>query len=167
MAKKQKYLEDQLIMRSSRFGGQLIKFEKTSFGWEFLGYDTDEEITGIDWDRGKVHSKVFKRLFFTRPNPYSKNFLFKLIEFIANIISFFRRLFLNLLPIALIACVLMSALNPDAWLVLAWGTFCGVYGGLIAATLLLSVLGRILKKAFKIEEKLETAMTDAGYDYDR
>lgn len=166
MAKKQKYLEDQLVMRSSRFGGQLIKFEKCAFGWEFLGYDTDEEITGIDWDKGKVKSKVFKRLYFTRPNPYSKNFLFKLVEFIANIIGFFRRLLLNLIVIALIGCIAVSVLDSDM-VGLVWGIFCGVYGGLIVATLLFGFLGKILGKAFKVEEKLEAAMTDAGYEYDR
>ena len=83
--KRQKFKEDQLTIRSSRFGGQLIKFERVSYGWEFVGYDTDEEITGVD-NNGNIKKKAFKNLYFRRPDPYTKNFLFKLFEFLSKIV---------------------------------------------------------------------------------
>ncbi len=167
--KNKKYYEDEVQCRCGKWGGQLIKFEKKCFGWRFLGYEKQSEITGVD-DHGNIKRSIFKNLYFKRVSPYTNNFLFKLTELLDKIISFVRRILVNLFPLAFIACLAVTLLGgggdadkiaPKMWMLLA-----GVYGGLIAATLLFGLLGFIWKKIFKIEENLETAMTEAGYEYE-
>lgn len=154
--------------RCGKWGGQLVKFEKKCFGWRFLGYERQNEITGVD-ERGNVKIKIFKNLYFSRVSPYTSNILFNLTELLEKIVSFIRRILVNLFPFAFIACLFVTLLGgdggadkiaPKMWMLLA-----GVYGGLIAATMLFSLLGVLWKKIFKIEENLETAMTEAGYEY--
>lgn len=164
MAKQKRYKDRTLQIRCGRLGGQLIRFEKTSFGWREQGSDTESEITGVD-ENGNFKKSVWKNLYFSRPTPYTSNFLFNIT--LSNIISFIRRLASGFFAFALIACIVVSVFATDEkTLGMAWGILIGVYGGLILATLLIGILGRIFKSAFKIEENLEADMMEAGYEYD-
>lgn len=166
--KGKKYYEDEVELRSGTWGGQLIKFEKKSFGWDFQGSFTAKEFDGVDDKNLKPKFKVFKKLFFIRHKPYTNNFLFKLTEFIEGIIAFFRKIYINLFPLILVASIAITCLMGDSEGLAGklWDSVLGILFGLIAATFIFSLLGRLWIKVFKIEENLETSMTEAGYDYD-
>lgn len=170
MAKRKKYKVETLRIRTGRWGGQIITFDKKSFGWRDEGYETGSEVTGIDYDSGKIQKKAFKEMTFTRPDPYTDNFLFKFVELLSKIVGFFRRIALSLAPIVVIGLIIALALGVFGDDPAATGnvilTVIGIYVGLIGGSFLLDILGRIMKKSFKIEEKLEAAMTEAGYEYD-
>lgn len=96
--------------------------------------------------------------------------MFKFVELLSKIVGFFRRNALSLAPIVVIGLIIALALGVFGDDPATTGnvilTVIGIYVGLIGGSFLLDILGRIMKKSFKIEEKLEAAMTEAGYEYD-
>ncbi|MCQ2800122.1 MAG: hypothetical protein MJ228_05160 [Bacilli bacterium] len=153
-------------------GCQIIKLEKKAFGWHYIGHTVDEDVSysadttyGDGYATTKIHKhvKIIKYAYFNRPKVWQGGFVLGLVETISNIVSFFRRLALNLIivPIIITVVMMMGGGDSGAVLGLMWG---GIYGGLIGLSLLLAALGFALKKAFKAEEKTDEILTQNGFD---
>ena len=170
MAKKKErlYYTDTVSVRSGLGGGLLIKMEQKAYGYVYQGSSQHEEFAGLD-DNYKPQWKPYKLLYFCRHSPYTKNLLFKLSEWLMNIISFFRRLLLSFLPLAivgLIAAAIIFMDNAPDLVGALFGIVVGVYAGLIAATILFSLLGILWRKVFDIDRKLAENLEANGYDPD-
>lgn len=146
------------------YGCQLIKFEKKCFDWVCAGEVIADVDDGYEVTSTSVKHKhhIVKTIYFRRPYDYKKNFLFKLTEFLSNIISFFRVLALNLLVPAVIVGIVLMVFNQDI-IGTVIGVYAGVYGGLIAASLLFAGLGALWRKVFKLTEKTDEIQVANGY----
>ena len=166
MANNTQYRVQTLAIKTGRWGGQIVNLEKKAFGWRELGSETGEELTGVDTDTGRIKSRAIKVRYYSRPQPYTHNFLFMLCEALSKILSFIRRIAIALLPLVLIALIVFMSLGEGDF---AQNFTIGAvifYLAAIVGSLLLALLGKILKKALRIEEKLEEDMSDAGYEYE-
>lgn len=144
------------------FGCQIIKFEKRMFGWHYQGHTVDDDVTYSVTDNGKIkkNHKIIKYAYFNRPKVWKTNFLFTLTETLSKIVSFFRRLYLNLI-VVMIVLMIIGFMGDDKTLgivVLCIGL------GLIALSFLLAGLGTLWKKVFKLEEKTDEIFTANGFD---
>ena len=166
MANNTQYRVQTLAIKTGRWGGQIVNFEKKAFGWRELGSETGEELTGVDTDTGRIKSRAIKVRYYSRPQPYTHNFLFMLCETLSKILSFIRRIAIALLPLVLIALIVFMSLGEGDFAQNFTVGAAVFYLAAIAGSLLLALLGKILKKALRIEEKLEEDMSDAGYEYE-
>lgn len=151
------------------WGCPIIKFEKRCFGWHYVGHTVDEDVSysadttygdGYATTRINKHVKIIKYAYFQRPKVWQGGFLFGLVEFLANIVSFFRRIALSLIIlVAIIAGICMASGSESVA-----GIIIGVYAGLIVASFLLAGLGALLKKTMKIEEKTDEVLSENGFD---
>lgn len=153
--------------RKYTYGCQIIKFEKKCFDWVCAGHTQTDVDDGFEITDTKVRHKhhIVKSVYFRRPVDYQKNFLFKLTEFISNIVSFFRVVALNLLIPAVIVGIIVAFFNMDntEFVGRMIGAYIGVYGGLIAASLALAGLGALWRKVFKLTEKTDEIQVANGY----
>lgn len=149
------------------YGCQIIKFEKKCFDWVCAGKQVTEVSDGYDVSGNTVRRKrhYIKTIYFRRPCDYAKNFLFRLTEFLSNIISFLRVTVLNLLVPAVIVGIVLCLANSDDTSVVGTiiGSYIGVYGGLIAASFLFAGLGALWRKVFKLTEKTDEIQEANGY----
>lgn len=143
-------------------GCQIIKFEKRMFGWHYTGHTVDDDVSYEITDSGKIKAnhKIIKYAYFNRPKVWKKNFLFSFTEFLSNFVSFFRKVYLNLIVVMIILMVIgfMQEEKTMGIVVLCIGL------GLIALSFLLAGLGGLWKKVFKLEEKTDEILTANGYD---
>ncbi len=145
----------------------IIRFEKYCFDWHYLGIDRDDYYEGASIsDSGRIthKHKIIKYARFERPKNYQKNFLFSFTELLSNIVSFFRRLSISLiwLPIVglILSCFLESSNNLLIDLVTA---YFGIMAGLIVASIVLALLGKLWIKVFKLQEKTNEMLERHGY----
>ncbi len=137
----------------------LLKLEKKAFGWHYWSIENEhEDGYKVDSDgSGHTTHKVIQWLEFRRLSPYTHNILFNIAEIFSRLFSFFRRIFISIgipiLIIAGIASLLIPELGEFAFPVMG-GIGIG-FGISIGGTILFAVLGIALRKAFKIDEKLE------------
>ena len=69
MANNTQYRVQTLAIKTGRWGGQIVNFEKKAFGWRELGSETGEELTGVDTDTGRIKSRAIKVRYYSRPSP--------------------------------------------------------------------------------------------------
>ena len=157
--------------RKYAFGCQILRLEKKCFDWVCAGSVVTDVDDGYEVTDTQIRHKhhIVKSIYFNRPYDYAKNFLFALTEFLSNIVSFFRVLVLNLLIPAVIVGIILMVLTPEK-VGMIIGIYAGVYGGLIALSLLLAGLGYLWRKVFKLREKTDQIQFANGYaawsDYD-
>ena len=150
--------------RKYTFGCLLLKFEKKCFDWVVAGsvvtnVDDGYEITG----RKIKHKRhLVKTIYFSRPYDYATNFLFGLTEFLSNIVSILRVFALNLLIPAIIGGIIALVAVPDS-VPMIIGIFAGIYGGLIALSLVLAGLGYLWRKIFNLREKTDQIQVANGF----
>lgn len=153
--------------RKYSFGCQIIRFEKKCFDWVCAGSTVTDVDDGYEITDTSIRHKhhIVKRIYFKRPYDYQKNFLFKLTEFLSNIISRLRVLALNLLIPAVIVGIILAVLNIDnsAFVGKLIGIYIGVYGGLIAASFIFAGLGVLWRKVFKLTEKTDEIQEVNGF----
>ena len=161
MAKKGKL---KVKSRKYTFGCQILKFEKKCFDWVVAGSVVTNVDDGYEVRGDKIEHKhhIVKNIYFRRPYDYAKNFLFGFTEAISNIISFFRVMALNLLIPAVIVAIFVMIFSPDSIGMLA-GIYVGVYGGLIALSLVFAGLGYLWRKVFKLREKTDNIQVANGF----
>ena len=149
------------------YGCQILKFEKKCFDWVCAGKAVTDVDDGYEITSTKIKHKhhIVKSVYFKRPYDYKKNFLFKLTEFLSNIISFFRVLALNLLIPAVIIGIVLAVVNSDTdgFIGKLIGIYAGIYGGLIVASLLFAGLGALWRKVFKLTEKTDEIQEANGF----
>lgn len=161
MAKK-----DKLKIKNKKYayGCQIIKFEKKCFDWICMGKEVTDVDDGYEVTDTAVKHKhhIVKSIYFGRPRDYKKNFLFSLTEMLSNIVSFFRVLALNLLiPAVIVGAILMFFNSESIGMII--GIYAGVYGGLIALSLLFAGLGALWRKVFKLTQKTDEIQVKNGY----
>lgn len=149
----------------------LLKLEKKAFGWHFWSTQNEHEYgyeISSDGLSGHTTHKVIQWLEFRRPEPFTKNFLFKLTESFSKIFSFIRRIFIPIgLPLLIIALIggLLCTYAFDAseigdiFLIVAKWMAIG-FGISIAGTFLFVGLGFLWRRVFKIDEKLKATRGD-------
>lgn len=138
----------------------LLRLECALMGWTYDGYYTDTEYSAnVDYNTGKVsvNKKHFRRLLFSRPWPYTKNFLFKLFELLAKLVSWIRRCLRSILIILLIVGIVVGVMSGGESLTFMW-IMVGVIAGTWCASLFFPFLCFLMRKAFKIDEKLKAAI---------
>ena len=149
----------------------LLKLEKKAFGWHFWSTHNEHEYgyeISSDGTSGHTTHKIIQWMEFRRPEPFTRNFLFKLTEFFSKIFSFIRRIFipigLPLLIISLVGGLLCTYafdfagfgelfLNIAKWMAIGFAIS-------IAGTLLFAGLGFLWRKVFRIDEKLKELRGD-------
>lgn len=147
------------------YGCPIIKFEKRCFGWHYIGHTVDEDVSYdvVSTNYGakvRKNTKIIKYAYFNRPKVWKKNFLFGLTEFIANFLSFFRRILIGLLPIQVIIALILAFTGSVTGAVVI-----GLVNvALIAAGFAFAGLGLLWKKVFKLEEKTDEVLTANGFD---
>lgn len=152
--------------RKYSYGCQLLKLEKKCFDWVCAGKQVTDVDDGYEVSGTKLKHKhhIVKTVYFKRPYDYKKNFLFSLTEFLSNIISVLRVIALNLLIPAVIVGLLLAFLVIDPGSIGTMiGIYFGVYGGLIAASLIFAGLGALWRKVFKLTEKTDEIQEANGY----
>ena len=109
----------------------LFKLEKKCFGWKYADehYDSGDDKT---------------TLVYCRPAGYSKNILFIITELLSNLCSGLRMIILYFSILPLVA----SIMNP--YLALA---VIGINVGMFVISLILCLLGLILRKLFRLTKK--------------
>ncbi len=144
------------------FGCQIIKFEKRCFGWHYVGHTVDDDVSYQVTDSGKVkkNHKIIKYAYFARPKVWKNNFLFGLTETLSKILSFVRRVLLNMIVIGVILFIVGIA-TQNKGLALGVGL---AYGISIAGSFAFAGLGLLWKKVFKLEEKTDEILDANGFD---
>lgn len=142
-------------------------FGKKNFGWQYDGTETRHDGYDVNttYDSYGSHSTVTERLttslVFSRLNPYTGNILFRLTEFLYNIVTFLRRTILTLLPFAIFAAVawlitVVACDNAGSFNVL-WDILftyvIPIVFGVYAASVLLPLIGKMWRNLFKIDRK--------------
>jgi len=150
------------------WGPQIIKLEKKCFGWHCEGREQKEVDDGYEaTDHGsyisvKHKTKLIKTIYFSRPTDYKKNFLFSLLELISNIISFFRVWALNIILIPIIICVIAAlgeANSADGFIKI----IAIIYGSLILGSIVVALLGLLVRRVFKLDQKTDDYYQANGY----
>ncbi len=159
----------------------LLRLEKRAFGWHYYGSDVTDEVgytvteTSSGFKGETTHSYI-DWLEFRRQNPYSSNLLFVIAEFFSKIWSFMRRLALVIgTPLTVIALVvgLLDKFACDS----SWGIgepslelfkmgMIFYFAGLVLPTFIFSLTGFLLRKIFRIDEKVRASLRYDGYDDD-
>ena len=166
MSRHKRYSVETVNVPRQFWEGWLTKLQKKAFGWEFSeGYSETEHGIDSNWNHTETttHYYVFKRF-----SPYTGNILFNLAEMISNLICFLRRIVGLLFIPAVVVLFILAFFGMDpstlgtigAYVVMA--PFVAIIFGLLAA-----IVGSLMKKIFRIEEKLQDDMEEKGYDYDR
>lgn len=154
--------------RKYAFANFILKFEYRAFGWAYTGKEVDVVDDGYettvydDHAVTKHKSHIVKHACFQRPRSYQKNFLFSLLELLSGIVSRFRVWALNLImvPIIILVIALIGGGENTGTII---GVICGIYGGLIGASILFGILGLVVRKAFKLDEKTDEFNHKYGY----
>ena len=142
--------------------------EYRSFGWAYCGKESEVVDDGYEttisngYATTRHKSHIVKYACFKRPQGYRKNFLFSLLETLSAIVSRIRVWALNLIIVPIIICVLASmGGGQESGMIIS--VFAGVYVGLIGATILLSILGSVVRNAFKLDEATDEFNEKYGY----
>ena len=165
MSRRARYMTEKVDVPSQFWEGWLTIVQKKAFGWQYTESYT-ETTHGVD-ENWKPTEKSKHYKVFLRHSPYTNNLLFKLAEALSNLIIFLRKiigfLFIPGLIVTFI-CVFMDVGSE---------TIGAIGGAVIGAPILFILLGlaaalvgTLLRKCFKIEEKLEEEMIANGYDPD-
>lgn len=144
--------------------------EKKAFGWYYWSMETVDDPSLKINDDGRLDPihHYFKRVEFRRPSPYSNNLLFNLTELLDKIFSSIRRILISIgLPIFVIAIILgivgTSACNDASLSDMSFSVAEAIaisYICCIVGTLILSGLGIMWRRVFKIDEKLKAVLGD-------
>ena len=153
-----------IISKKYAYGSQILRFEKHCFDWVCAGKEVTDVDDGYEITERSIKRKhhIVKSISFKRPYDYKKNFLFGFTEVLSNIVSFLRVLALNIIIPAVIVGIVLMVLNEDMVGTIL-GIYFGVYGGLIAASLILAGLGALWRKIFKLTEKTDAAQEANGF----
>lgn len=159
-------MANRTIYRARKYQGiahPIMTFEYHCFGYRKGGHDrqviddgTETEVV-LDFDAGtansttKHKSHIEKTAYFVRHEEYPKNILFSLLEFVMTIISVIRVLIGKWLIVGYAAC--------SAEIIDGIGGYAPVIGGwilmLYGASLLVPIAGLIVRKVFKLDEKMD------------
>lgn len=154
----------------------LLKLEKRAFGWHFWSSETEDQVGfEVNEHGGRVTHKYIQWLEFRRKANYSGNFLFNLTEVLSKIFSFLRRLLVSFIIHAIVVTLILgitmtygcndarggaTTFELAKWLAVAYAA------GLLAPSLLFAGLGFLWRKLFKVDQKLQAKLRDAGYSDD-
>lgn len=153
------------------FDEKITKLEMRAFGWKYKGIQTDYYDTYdvyIDWDKGEASAhqrfKVYNT--FKRITPYSYNLLFRLLEGLMALFSWIRRKMIFLLfgitALLLIFGTLETLSTKEMSDGLIWGSFFLFFT--YVPSLVLIVLGFVVRKVLRIDAKLEDRLDQNGYE---
>lgn len=154
--------------RKYAFTNWILAFEYRAFGWAYCGKEVDVVDDGYETtiydDRAvtKHKSHIVKHACFKRPRSYQKNFLFSLLEFLSGFVSRFRVWAINLImvPIIIGVIALVSSSESSGTIL---GVIFGIYGCLIGASIIFGILGLVVRKAFKLDQKTDEFNHKYGY----
>lgn len=152
------------VGRVYSLGPQILKLEKKCFGWHCEGREkevVDDGYTATDhgsYVSVKHNTKLIKYIYFSRPCDYKKNILFSLLEFISNILSRIRVWAINLIVIAIIVAAIFYSTSPQVTQGIAI-----IYAALILGSIVVALLGLLVRKVFKLDEKTDQYYAENGY----
>lgn len=169
-------------MRSFLFDGWLVKLTMKGFGWHYQGDEVEEEARDVKETRFhetyatttvRTETNRKKYLEFNRVSPYTYNVLFNLTELIGKIFFFVRNIVRYVVIPLTALCLLVGILGPAAGIqdsqtgyYIAAGVVGAYVFALVLPSLLLSGLGCLWRKIFRIEEKLCEELRANGYSDD-
>ena len=161
-----KYYTESRVVRCTRLGGQLVSVEKRAFGWDLKSATekTEYSVNGGD--------KLYKVMKLLRHKPYTDNVFFNIVEWLANVFSAIRVWALKYIIPVLVTAIAITLLESNKIIELGltapvWIVIGVVYGVSISVSMLLALVGKILKDSLHLEEKLMRDMERNGYDYER
>lgn len=159
----------------------LLKLEKKAFGWQYYGTSTEDEVgyeisetsSGV---RGQTTHKYIDWLEFRRQSPYSNNPLFVIAEALSKVWSFLRRiilgiggpLFLFFLVITLLdrfACNGSIGISQEGFEIIKY-TLILYAACIVLPTAIFCGIGVLIRKIFKVDERLKESLRNDGYDDD-
>lgn len=122
----------------------------------------------------ELSHKIIDWIEFRRVEPYGHNILFKLAELFSKIFSSIRRLILVIFyPIIIIivfgiiiGLILKEHMLLDNGLSLLKTLAFVYFGGLVGPTVFFAVIGLIIRKIFRVDEKLMDELDANGYSSD-
>ncbi len=152
----------------SFLGSLFLKLEMKSMGWKSYGTDDEDVYDGAettisgsgDYYTANTRQKWrhVKRLEFRRPIAYQKNILFSLVEALIRINQGIRAWCWNLLlAVIILGGIATAAGNPIVFMI-----YGGVVMGSWACTVVLSILARILRTVFRLDEKTDEVLESYG-----
>ena len=155
--------------RRYNYANWILKLEYSLFGYVYAGNEIneiDDGYSGTVSDSGTVtirhKSHIVKYAYFARPKCYPSNFLFGLTAFISRILSQIRVITISATPGIVIAAVLLAWLAGETGQQVAIGLGIG-YVSTIVASILVALLGFLWRKVFRLDEKCDQMMEEAGY----
>lgn len=150
--------------RTYSLANWLLVLEYRSFGWAYCGKESEVVDDGYEttvsngYARTRHKTHIVKYACFKRSQGYQKNFLFSLLEFLSAILSRIRVFALNIVAIPLIVCFLTASESPEIATAIA-----AVYGVLIGGTILVSILGSVVRNVCKLDEATDDFCHKYGY----
>ena len=148
--------------------------EMREFGWTYKGQKTRDAgywNVSVNYDTGTATASraFYTFLEFKRPQPYSRNFFFGLMEVLMSLMSWIRRKLVFLIWIAaiiLFICGFAGADMGDKVMGMHPAIFAGFLTLLIsyAPSALFCLLGWGFRKLFKVDQKLKEDLKKNGYD---
>ena len=149
--------------------------EMRAFGWTYKGQKTKDAgywNVSVNYDTGTATASraFYTFLEFKRPQPYSRNFFFGLMETLMSIMSWIRRKLVFLVWIAAIALIVIGVLAGAEAGDKIMGMNPCVFGGILTLVIaylpsvLFCLLGWGFRKIFKVDEKLKIDLEKNGYD---
>lgn len=156
-------------VRRYSYANWILKLEYSLFGYVYAGNEIneiDDGYTGTVSDSGRVtirhNSHIVKYAYFARPRAYPNNFLFGLTAILSRIVSQIRVIAISALPIVTVVCVLLAIFAKESGVQVCIITGCS-YIGIIVLSILLGLLGLLWRKVFRMDEKCDELMEEAGY----
>ncbi|MDE6690345.1 MAG: hypothetical protein K2K04_00085 [Clostridia bacterium] len=152
------------------FDEWITKLEMLAFGWadrdHFIDYSDEYSVT-IDWEKSTANiSRKFKvYAVFKRIQPYSGNFLFKLLEILMSVQSWIRRKlillfwFIDVLLLGIGALFLFNGAGMNEYIILGLVVLAFVY----LPSLIIAALGFLTRKIFRLDELLKDELEKNGY----
>ena len=137
------------------FTHPLMTWEYHCFGYRKAGHGSlTTETTTVYLDTGDIKKDraVTKYAYFGRHEEYPKNPIFVILELLMSLVSRLRVGFSKLLLIGYIICNMIGELPSSSALpTYLISGFAALYG----ASILIALLGFVVRKAFKLDEKLD------------
>ena len=152
------------------FDEWITSLEMRAFGWADRKHRTDwldEYAITIDWESSTAHVRQRFKIYrvFKRIEPYSGNFLFKLLEVCMAIQSWIRRKliilfwFIDVLLFGIGILYLLGGSGMNEYIALGIWVLSFVY----LPSLIIAALGFLTRKIFGIDRKLKDNLEANGY----
>lgn len=143
----------------------IMNFEYHCFGYKKAGNEWNTEHTSTEYTYNEYSDSVtaerkfttYKWAYFVRHEEYPKNALLILLEILMRIVSFVRVQFAKW---AILLAVIATAACDDASFS---STILGYVGLVYLVSFIIPILGLVVRKAFKLDEKMDDLCDENGW----